>query len=69
MLTSTCKGCGRKIVFAIDENAKVQILDMVAPVYLLSEEEMGVFTCERVNKHYVSHFATCPKANEFHKKN
>ena len=66
---SKCKGCGKEIIWAKNENGKMVPLDASAPVFLITEadDETG---CVKVGHDdlpacYVSHFATCPKANEF----
>jgi hypothetical protein len=64
-----CKGCGRPILFALDESGKRQVLDLSAPVFLpiLPEgrpsEEPPRWA--RVREAAVSHFSTCSHANEF----
>ena len=70
---STCKGCGRKVIFAKDENGTTQILDAVAPVYSVLEigPPKGVgqseTRCVRSRTTYVSHFVTCSKREQFKK--
>lgn len=62
----TCKGCGKKVIFARDTEGKIQILDPVPPIFgLLSDLPDGSTHVRRLRGAYVSHFATCPKANEF----
>ena len=71
-----CRGCGAEIIWAMNENGKLIPLDAKAPVYLLTEVKKSITEvekstrCVRVGRDdlpacYVSHFATCPKANEF----
>lgn len=70
----SCKGCGRPIFFA-SVGGKIVPLDVRAPVYFLAAstgEAVRVNTTAGVKEgqevrpgHYVTHFATCPKANEF----
>lgn len=66
---SKCRGCGAEIIWAKNENDKLIPLDAKAPVYVLTiREGMGHETrCQRAEKGraFVTHFATCPKANEF----
>lgn len=71
MTTSPCKGCGKPIVWARTPDGKRIPLDPRPPVYLWSanETEDG-YACFRADKtestaYFVSHFATCPKANDF----
>lgn len=62
----TCRGCGKPVFFAVDELGTRQVLDAVAPVYIVSS---SLFQAElHVARHasaYVSHFATCPAADHF----
>lgn len=75
-----CKGCGAEIIWARNENNKMVPLDAKAPVYVLTIREsrslgpadvycspIGEARCQRTEKGraFVSHFVTCPKANEF----
>ena len=70
-----CKGCGAEILWAKNENDKMIPLDAKAPVYVLTiradspaEKVAGTEArCQRAEKDraFVSHFSTCPKANEF----
>lgn len=59
-----CRGCGRMVMFLKDEHGRTQILDVVAPVYA----HVGTTRCKRDTMAFVSHFATCPDANDFSKK-
>lgn len=58
-----CKGCGAEIIWARNENGKMIPLDAKAPVYIIDPDNPD--HCVRSNYAHVSHFATCPKANEF----
>jgi hypothetical protein len=66
-----CKGCGKRILFARVKNQKGDLvhvpLDPAPPIYHIAFNEDG--TAEAVrgtrNRLMVSHFNTCPKANEF----
>ena len=64
-----CKGCGAEILWAKNENDKMIPLDAKALVYVLTiREDMETEArCQRAEKGraYVSHFATCSKANKF----
>lgn len=57
---AACKGCGAKILWGADEDGKAIPLDPSAPVY---EEDGSVI--RRTRLAYVSHFKTCPQANQF----
>ena len=66
MKTEACKGCGKPIVWAKDEKGMLHPLDYRAPVYSYNGTEAdGTVRCHRAEGCYVSHFATCPKANDF----
>jgi len=71
MAESKCKGCGKKIVWAKDENGTKHPLDLVAPVYQITSPELpeneDMPLCRRAQATYVSHFATCSQANLFGK--
>lgn len=66
-----CKGCGAEIIWAKNENNKMIPLDAKAPVYVLTMRDDttmdGEARCQIAEKGraFVSHFATCSKANEF----
>lgn len=62
-----CKGCGASIIWAVNENGKRVPLDAKAPIYvLLATASLDEERCVRDRSpRYVSHFSTCPKANEF----
>lgn len=63
MIKSTCKGCGKPIIFAMDDKGTRQILDPVAPVFAQFRQIVV-----RAPLSYVSHFATCPAADQQNKK-
>ena len=69
-----CRGCGAPIVWAKGTEGGAIPLDPRAIVYDVVEETDGTLRARKVqralrgdmkNGHAVSHFATCPKANEF----
>lgn len=72
---STCRGCGREIVWGTTEDGKKIPLDPRAPVYTLGPKKIGDNPAfgesdgdqlvKRTSLAMVSHFATCPKANDF----
>jgi hypothetical protein len=70
-VTNTCKGCGRKILWARTEDGKAIPLDAVAPVYEVaaveSAERGDSLVARRAKECFVSHFVTCPKRDEFRK--
>lgn len=76
MKTSPCKGCGKDIVWGVTAEGTKIPLDPRAPVYLAVDEgdrvlaerdRPGSNVTGQALAHYVSHFATCPKASEFGK--
>jgi hypothetical protein len=64
-----CAGCGKPIIFAhitrTDGKPGVIPLDARAPVYEVHTDEFGERFGKRMTTAFVSHFATCPKANDF----
>lgn len=65
MKTSPCKGCGKPILWAKTRDGKRIPLDPKPPVYMTSDPDSDFVLCERQRRSYVSHFATCPEANQF----
>lgn len=66
MKTTPCKGCKREIVFGLTEDGKRIPLDPRPPVYaVIGQNEAGVPLVRRHVGAMVSHFATCPNANDF----
>lgn len=65
MTTPTpCKGCGKPVIFAkTPEGATIPLDARKHPIYRIT----GDGTCERVPDVFITHFATCPKANQFTK--
>jgi hypothetical protein len=61
-----CKGCGKDVLWSKTKEGKNVPLDPKAPVYRVAEDLFGgeVALLERTGS-YVSHFATCPKADNF----
>jgi hypothetical protein len=69
--TTTCKGCGRKVVFAVDEEGAHAVLRRGLADVRVREAPVGsnaVPRCERSRQSYVSHFVTCPQRERFSKK-
>lgn len=62
---TNCKGCGKPIIFVNNKAGKLVPLDVRAPVYEVKKDFSGSEVCDLVENIYVSHFATCPKANDF----
>ncbi len=68
-MEDTCKGCGRKIIWAkapSDDGKKiVKIpLDPAAPVYEIADRHPD-YDHVRAKTAMVSHFITCPNASQF----
>lgn len=65
-ITSPCRGCGADIVFATVEGKNTP-LDLRPPVYVFESDGEGGGAWLRMPKGVVavSHFSTCPKANDF----
>jgi hypothetical protein len=63
-VTKPCKGCGKMILWAQTTEGKWIPLDTRAPTYSIADVKgMGLRALR--SEGYVSHFATCPKANDF----
>lgn len=58
-----CRGCKAPIYWAISPKGKKIPLDVRAPVYREDPGRPGHLI--EGEDHYVSHFATCPKASQF----
>ena len=68
MKTSTCRGCGKEIIFGIEpETGRSIPLDPRPPVYRIRQVGANVEAI-RERMALVSHFATCPKAAQFSKR-
>jgi hypothetical protein len=60
-----CKGCGKKVIWLTTMDGKRIPLDPVPPVYVVKINHIGQPFIARERAAMVSHFATCPKANDF----
>lgn len=61
-----CKLCNKAMRFVKGENGKTIPLDASAPVYEVRSNLLGEETAYRTGESImVSHFSTCPHANEF----
>lgn len=63
-----CKGCGKAIVWGETPEGTRIPLDPRAPVYESAPQAGDTsdrHTVRRTVTAFVSHFATCPKANDF----
>lgn len=74
MKKSKCRGCGRDVVWAVDEaDGKRRCLDAVSPVYEVQDPEDPLAhevppTCRRHKGAFVLHFVTCPARDMFSSK-
>ena len=62
--TSPCRGCGKPIVWGLTNDNKKIPLDPAPPVYSIVTHN-GQSEAVRTTLAMVSHFATCPNANDF----
>ncbi len=69
MKTVPCRGCGNPIIWAQNPDTGKKVpLDAKAIVYDVTyHENGGEVIVTRSMQSYVSHFNTCPKANDFSK--
>lgn len=66
--TRPCKACGRRLTFVKTPEGKIVPLDTVAPIYEMRAGPDGEAIAVRCDQSFgVSHFATCPQANQFSK--
>jgi hypothetical protein len=64
--TSPCRGCGKPIAWATSIGGTKKIpLDPKPPVYDVTVQGDDQYVATISDISYVSHFATCPKANWF----
>jgi hypothetical protein len=61
-----CRGCGVPIIFLADSEGKIQPLDLQAPTWRIEQDLMGQEIAVRADA-LVSHFSSCPKADDFSK--
>jgi len=62
---SKCRGCGKTILWIETDEGKKVPLDPSPPVYVVKSTKHGNAYGYRFRLAMVSHFATCPNANEF----
>lgn len=60
-MTEKCKGCGANILWAVTDNGRNIPLDEKYEMRLTLDDQ----NVARVQRTYISHFATCPKADTF----
>lgn len=66
----TCRGCGKPIVWGKTADGKNIPLDPKPPCYrVVDADDPDKVEVERDENVLVSHFATCPKADQFSGRN
>ncbi len=65
MTERPCKACGCPLTIATQANGKPIPLDRRSPVYRFEKDLTGTLVAVRDTTAFVSHFATCPKAEQF----
>jgi len=63
--TALCSGCNKPIVWGKTADDKRIPLDPTPPVYRIVNEVNGTVNIERDKNVMVSHFATCPRSDDF----
>jgi hypothetical protein len=66
-MASKCRGCGAEIIWAVTSTMKRIPLDAKSEKRFTLVDE-GTHQQAFLRDTYVSHFATCPQANEFRKR-
>lgn len=61
----SCKACKAPLAIVMGPNGKRIPLDLRAPVYSISEDMTGAAVAMPHQSAHVSHFSSCPRANEF----
>lgn len=67
-LTRPCRACRTPIAFVPGPNGRDIPLDLRAPVYEIVTDMTGAQVARPVERVHVSHFSTCPAADQFSKK-
>jgi hypothetical protein len=63
-----CKLCGKLLVFAVNQETGARVpLDTIAPTFTVETNGEASLIATR-SPAFVTHFATCPAANEFGRK-
>jgi hypothetical protein len=63
-MSAVCRGCGKPIIWGVMGEKKIP-LDPRPPVYTVVGLKDGQAIVQRLENALVSHFATCPNANDF----
>lgn len=66
-VTTPCRGCGKPVIFVRTAEGKTVPLDPVAPIFVRERDGDGgaLWAQDRGDSVFVSHFATCSRANDF----
>jgi len=65
-MRSQCNGCGKSIIWAFTESGGKIPIDSKPLIYRLDERDDGEIVARKADGIFgVSHFVTCPKANDF----
>lgn len=62
---ATCKACSREIIWKVTTAGRPHPFDARQTLVLVEDDELGA---KHVLKGHVSHFATCPHAEQFSRK-
>lgn len=66
---ATCKGCGKKIIWATKQDGTRIPLDPSPPVYGLirfkNEKDEWIYRVDQMGMTFCSHFTTCKDASRF----
>lgn len=60
----SCRACGKPLIFVVDASGKIQPLDPAPPTWRIDRYLTGEEVAIRADA-LVSHFSTCPKADQF----
>ena len=65
ILERPCRACRAPLRFVPGENGKLIPLDLRSQVYRVTTDLVGEPVAKQEEGSFVSHFQTCPKANDF----
>lgn len=70
-MSYTCKGCGKPIVFAKTHEGKTIPLEKMTHTYELdwNNDDRNFVAHKMTREIYQSHFITCPKREQFSRRN
>jgi hypothetical protein len=64
-VTRACRACGKALYFVPNEHGKTVPLDAKALTYRIDLDANGELIAIRSIRSFVTHFATCPAADQF----